>query len=416
LAKWLILWIRARKIPNLTDDEIHDFLARGIRCNPAVLTKVKSLSDEHTKLLNLGHDWLISYLPFCLQKINRVHFGLLHPADIELLESEGVKIPTTRKLVSVPFVAKDVPSRASEFAHPDILIGLTILAYRYEGLRANDFHLVMRHLREGMEEEAGPFKSRPCCQRFEQWVLSTGRKVRGSKKKNEKRARRAVQIDLINLDDSSSNKYKKLVNSVFTDVFGEQDEEIWPLQLIDTRDGEQFKVLYPLLFKLPHSVMYYLNELIFPEALKHQGLKLSSCGQELGGEILFGRRIGFSGTPSDILPIELGSCQYERGSDGKVVHYLTSPAICSVVSIPAGWNVYSLLDHIAKAENPIYHALIDTGALITGISNKRVAEYLLRNGLSTLKGVVFLDEKDRQMVLLRKGYKVFIFGLFIYLI
>lgn len=30
---------------------------------------------------------------------------------------------------------KDVPSRASEFAHPDVVIGLTILAYRYEGLR-----------------------------------------------------------------------------------------------------------------------------------------------------------------------------------------------------------------------------------------------------------------------------------------
>ena len=115
---------------------------------PQNYPQVKLLSDEHTKLLNLGHDWLNSYLPFCLQKINRVSFGLLHPADIELLESEGVKIPTTRKLVAVPFVAKDVPSRASEFAHPDILVGLTILAYRYEGLRKNDFHLILRHLRE----------------------------------------------------------------------------------------------------------------------------------------------------------------------------------------------------------------------------------------------------------------------------
>jgi hypothetical protein len=28
--------------------------------------------------------------------------------------------------------AQDVPSRSSEFAHPDVAIGLTILAYRYE--------------------------------------------------------------------------------------------------------------------------------------------------------------------------------------------------------------------------------------------------------------------------------------------
>jgi hypothetical protein len=44
--------------------------------------------------------------------------------------------------------------------------------------------------------------------------------------------------------------------------------------------------------------------------------------------------------------------------------------------------------------------------LITGISNHDVALYLLRKGLPDMKGVVFLDEQDRQMVLLRKGFKV----------
>lgn len=94
--------------------------------------------------------------------------------------------------------------------------------------------------------------------------------------------------------------------------------------------------------------MFYLQELIFPEVLAHQGLKLSTCGQELGGEALFGRRIGFSGTPSDILPRELGSCVYERGSDGRVVQYLTSPAVVSSVDMPRGWNVEYILSYIAK--------------------------------------------------------------------
>ncbi len=72
---------------------------------------------------------------------------------------------------------------------------------------------------------------------------------------------------------------------------------------MDPKDKEQFKVLYPLLRKLPHAIMHYLHELIFPEALEHQGLKLSTCGQELGGDILFGRRIGFSGTLLYLLSI-----------------------------------------------------------------------------------------------------------------
>ena len=47
-------------------------------------------------------------------------------------------MPTTRKLLAVPFLGKDVPSSASEFAHPDVVIGFTILAYRYEGMRDSD--------------------------------------------------------------------------------------------------------------------------------------------------------------------------------------------------------------------------------------------------------------------------------------
>ena len=137
--------------------------------------------------------------------------------------------------------------------------------------------------------------------------------------------------------------------NIYLEIFSDKfDDLIWPLQLVDPRDKEQFNVLYPLLRKLPHPVMYYLNDLIFPEVLAYQGLKLAACGQELGGDMLFGRKIGFSGTPSDILPRELGSCQYERGSDGQVVHYLTSTAVVSRVDIASGWTVTSILDLIAQ--------------------------------------------------------------------
>ena len=40
------------------------------------------------------------------------------------------------------------------------------------------------------------------------------------------------------------------------------------------------------------------------------------------------------------------------------------------------------------------------------MSNRGAAEILLKLGLKGMKGVVFLDELDRQMVLLRKGLKV----------
>ena len=51
---------------------------------------------------------------------------------------------------------------------PDVLIGLTILGYRYEGLRPQDFYTAMKFLKETMETEGGKtYRDRPSCQRFE---------------------------------------------------------------------------------------------------------------------------------------------------------------------------------------------------------------------------------------------------------
>jgi hypothetical protein len=132
--------------------------------------------------------------------------------------------------------------------------------------------------------------------------------VRGSKKR-EKSSRRINDCNSPGrsgtsgrVDDRPLISFKNSEDiNIFAEIFTEEDDLIWPLQLVDLKDQEQFRVLYPLMFKLPHVVMYYLNEIIFPEVLAHQNLKLSTCGQELGGEMLFGRRIGFSGTPSVVI-------------------------------------------------------------------------------------------------------------------
>ena len=139
--------------------------------------------------------------------------------------------------------------------------------------------------------------------------------------------------------------------------------------------------LFQLLAKLPAAIHWYLEQVVFPTYTQHQHIKLSSSGQELGGSMLFGRRIGFSGTPSDLLPLDLGRCGYEKGSDGQMLHVLTSEQYMSCEFIPRDWTVDSLLERVATAE-PRFHALIDTGALITGLGNKGVARRLLTLGLS----------------------------------
>ncbi len=96
---------------------------------------------------------------------------------------------------------------------------------------------------------------------------------------------------------------------------------------------------------------------------------------------------------------------YERGSDGKVLSVLTSPRVVSY-EIKHNWSVLSLLRDIATSRTPVFHCLIDTGALITGMENREVASFLLEAGLNEMEGCVYLDSEDQQMVLLRSSPNV----------
>jgi hypothetical protein len=84
-----------------------------------------------------------------------------------------------RQLLAVPFVAKDTPSATNEFSHPDIRIGLTVLAYRYSGLRLSDMVPLLAHLRDRMESEFGPLRLRPTSLLFVKWVKLGGGRVKG---------------------------------------------------------------------------------------------------------------------------------------------------------------------------------------------------------------------------------------------
>merc|ERR1711939_504530 len=105
------------------------------------------------------------------------------------------------------------------------------------------------------------------------------------------------------------------------------------------------------------------------------------------------------------MPRELGTCDFEPGSEGSIVDTLTNPAVVSFEVFQNDWSVSKLLDRIAVGG---FHALIDTGALITGYSNKEVVMYLL--GLDggdhpvlpdTYQGAVYIDDEGAKKIVLR---------------
>ena len=405
LAQWTSIWLRAHgALRGMSEALIMAYLLRGPGAAEAKAQLNRECEDEAVKMTNLARDWLCSLLPHMLAKINRVTFGLLQPADISLLEEvTGSRLPKTRRLLAVPFVGKDIPSRTNEFSHPDVVLGLTICAYRLEGLRRADFKQMLRILMEEYDNEAGPPQKRPAARRWADWVRTTGKRVRGEARAEAALAarRRGVsqQTGTTNVGDTRGLAWLE------DDTAGLQDDEVWPLQLIDLRDHDQVEEIYQLLRRTPPCIEYYLDEFVFPETAQHQDLKLSATGQELGGDVLFPNRLGFSGTPSDLLPLELGAPRYESGSDAKMLAYLTDPETAATMPLDVDWNVQTLLTRIATVDPPI-RALIDTGALVTGMSNLDVSRFLLEKGLKWAEGCVFLDENDRQMILMRKGWEV----------
>jgi Ca2+-binding EF-hand superfamily protein len=396
LARWSLLWLKAKGMSiEIPDEILLEYMIKGWN-NPNVSTAVTNLlSKPQMVLLNLSHQWLNSFLIHILGKINRVGYGLLREDEIEESAVSGQANSQTRRLVAIPFIAKDVPSRSSEFANAETVIGLTILAYRIEGIRRNDLKNIISTLKNSLTQEMGPEHMRPSAKLFDSFI----------KQAKLLHLRQINLRDKDNIEVNTGGKKKKNITALETRR--KEDERILslrilPLSQFSLTDPSQLHSLFLLIRRLPSLLDYYLNSYLFPTCMHHQLFNLSASGQELGNGMLFSTSLGFSGTPSDLLPLELGKCIYERGSDGKVLAVLTSNKVVSY-SIKPKWSVLSLLRDIALHRSPIFHCLIDTGALITGLENREVAAYLLENGLNDMDGCVYLDSNDQQMVLLRSN-------------
>jgi thiol-disulfide isomerase/thioredoxin len=412
-AQWSLLWIEAQNFSGISRDDVLYYISDPRADHDEDLKAKVTANVPHrcVQMLNLAQDWLRSFLPHILAKIDRVSFGIMTKADKTRALHNTPNMPRSRLMLAIPFVGKDVPSDASEFAHPDIIIGLTILAYRYEGLRFSDFKEILSALREVVLKEHGPWRQRKTNQRYEQWVREAGGRIRGAvdyRSLSHVVGSQEFSDDYEDDDDGlkrAEPQTKKL--KTMGKRSSRASKEVVSLRLLKQSSKEQILELYFLLRKLPDLIHWYLNEFIFPTHMRFQHTKISASGQDIGGNMLFPRRVGFSGTPSDLLPIELGRCQYEAGSDGLVIHTLTSQKIVSFELVEDGWSPANLLTKIAvDSARCGWYALIDTGALITGMSNLQVAQFLLDAGLEGKEGVVFLDELDRKMILVRATGRV----------
>ena len=191
IAQWMLEWFKSPSQSGLAlplvavaakASSVLVFMLNGSRCSAAARRELeRGLSQTAWQLLNVANVWLNTFMPHVLSKIDRVSFGLLsYETDI----AKQPRMPESRKLSAVPFVGKDKPSPRSEFAHPDVIIGFTIIAFRYEGLRQRDFRTLLAAEKEAYRDERETYdkpEKCPASKRWVEWVHGAGGGVRGAK-------------------------------------------------------------------------------------------------------------------------------------------------------------------------------------------------------------------------------------------
>ena len=227
--------------------------------------------------------------------------------------------------------------------------------------------------------------------------------------------------------ESEAGKTKKKQQLTFTErleaAVDELGESVDPLSvptldLIEAANEDDVSDVWRAMRHLPELVHTYLAVLVFPRCTPHRPAKLSASGVDLGGGTLFGSCFGFSGTPSAMLPAELKPKRVvdmmERGSNAKMIRTLTDRNLTKVellsTCVAAGekWSVDDVMKWVAHHSTPRFNALIDTGALITGLNNEEVARRLLAvggpgTGLSGIEVCVFFDDDGGQWFVDRSG-------------
>lgn len=159
----------------------------------------------------------------------------------------------------------------------DVTIGLTILGYRYEGLRYTDFDQIMNSLRATLAKEVGPYSQRKSSLLHQSWVAQAGGIVQ----------KRALADDTDELPAPGIWEwYREPGGPEWLDLPAEEREKwmeqalVVPLRLLKRSNSGQMAKLFSLLQFQPCVIIWYLTEIIFPTHMRHQQLKLSSSGQD----------------------------------------------------------------------------------------------------------------------------------------
>ncbi|KAI4686606.1 uncharacterized protein J4E84_005887 [Alternaria hordeiaustralica] len=267
-------------------------------------------------------------------KRSRVNFGL-----------DKLRTPSTR--LAVPFRSKDSPSPRSEYAHPDVIIILTLLSWYYEGLSDDDLFDTLTHV-----------------------VHS----------------------------DQSVIHYDEFVHTACSGL----PKAFRQLTGVSLRDRHQcIMEVFPYLRYSKKAVDYYLSYLVFPKELKQFPLKLSASGWDLATPKP-NPTTGFSGTNDTmhLLPLNMHHLDLpsQQHTNARVLSYLLMDET-SVANLPArtigctdrdGQHLLAFIERLS----PDIRVFLDCGASILEMNNREVAETWLKLRDDDVLAVIYFENEE----------------------
>ncbi|OCB06993.1 DUF3638 family protein [Tetrahymena thermophila SB210] len=340
--------IRVDEIVNIKEKTIYgnyvDFILGKLIQNETFI--YNELSKQGQDILNsflLAKAWLSHNLFYHVMSYRyRVEYGLSEKRQKEM---------------AIPFKAKDQPSEKSEFSHPDIMIGFTILSYLYNGLTYDQFKSTILKLYHDEREDKNEI--------LQQWV-----------------------------DES-----KEWIEEYTQNFQIDQPNWLRSFKSFETEDETKMQIAFNCLSRNFKVVKYYLSSFTFPIHVKHYKRRITSNAHSLVSE---SQTKGFSGTddkndsmPETIIPKKI---QSQLETNGKLIHIL-SREINSQYFSKSFKDSKQFLDEVSEfieKENNCY-MLIDAGAVITEMSNLDVAKYLMQKLNHRFQGIVYFSDINNKV-------------------
>ncbi|KAH9126266.1 hypothetical protein AeMF1_003292 [Aphanomyces euteiches] len=371
--------IRLGEASDITRQEFRLLILRGLIANPTPeFAWLRVWCEKHPKEIASFESILIDsslsaaslrdmfgvslHYNYLLALRGYLAFGLLeHSLEQRHQVDYGIDF-RRKKRVAVPFRAANVPSDRSEFGHPDVSLLLTTLAFYYQGLTP-------QQIKEGLEV-----------------LLTLGR-------------------------PAQTFIFDKVLAPLKSELSCEEFALIENVSSLDITNANQMELLCTKLCRSMEFINFWLIRCVFEADLAQHPACISVSSWDLA-ETGHGKGLLATNDTTFVLPLQVTSSNpfipSILGTNGRMVdRLLNHTLICQFLPSESKELWKTLVESTINAK---VDALLDTGSLLTGVSNSEIVAYIAsNNGLEGKHlGIVYFDTSRRQwMVLTRQTQQTF---------